>query len=183
MLQKLVAAALVLSASGAQAAKWSAPVRSAFVNSCVSAATDKGAPQKNAEGYCTCVNQALEKQYSEDEFTKGAMNADEKYNNDIQTAARGCVSFLMPAAAGKSSSAKPGAWSDMFKGAFVGSCTDSAAEKGADTEKAGAYCTCVSEVLEKQYSEDAFSRAAFKPTDKYTADIQGAAKGCVKHLK
>jgi hypothetical protein len=181
MLQKLVAAALMLYASGAQASKWSAPVRGAFVDSCVSAAVDKGAPQKSAEGYCTCVNQALEKTYTEDEFTKGAMNPNDKYNGDIQTAARGCVSFLMPAASEKS--AQAGAWSDMFKGTFVGSCTDAAVDKGADKGKAEKYCTCVSQTLEKQYSEDAFSRAAFKPTDKYTADIQGAAKGCVKHLQ
>lgn len=73
---------------------WSSTFRSAFIGSCVGGATEKGADEKKAEKYCTCMGTALEKGYDENEFTKASFSPTDKFNVDLQGAAKVCVKDL-----------------------------------------------------------------------------------------
>ncbi len=178
MLSRIAAAAVALVALRAEAAQWSKDTRETFVGSCVAAATANNAPEDGAKRYCDCVAVTLEKKYTEKQFMAASTKGTKAVQADTQNAIRACASQLVAAR-------KPGqvGWSDMFRGAFVGSCTDGAVEKGAQKEKAEAYCGCVSKKLEATYTEDAFAKASFSPTDKYNQDVIVAAKGCVQHLQ
>ncbi len=177
MPSKIVAVGIVAVALRAGAAGWSKDTRDTFVGSCVAAATGNSSPEDKAKGYCECVVRDLEQKYTEKQFASATTKQTEQVKADTQAAIRACAKQLF--------APKPGqvGWSDFFRGAFVGSCVDGATEKGAPKEKAEAYCGCVSKKLETTYTEDAFTKASFNPTDKYNQDVLGAAKGCVKHLQ
>ncbi len=178
MLRKIVVVAVALAGIRAEAAQWSKQTKDTFTGSCVAAATGNGTPDEAAKSYCGCVAGQLEKKYTEKQFMAASTKQTPEVQADVQGAIKSCARQLVPAA-------KPGqvGWSDMFKGAFVGSCVDSAVEKGAQKAKAEGYCACVSKSLEKTYTEDEFTKASFNPSQKYNDDVIGAAKGCVRFLQ
>ncbi len=178
MSRKIVAVAVLLVASRALAGGWSNPVRDEFVGSCVRAAPGQNITEESARLYCGCVGDTLEAKYTERQFVKESETRSPAFNADIQSATKACAKHIQFAT-------KPGqkGWSSTFRSAFVGSCVGGATEKGADEKKAEKYCACMGTALEKGYDENEFTKASFSPSDKYNADLQSAAKVCVKALK
>ena len=178
MSRTIFAGAAVLFAFGAAAAGWSSPTRATFISSCVGGAAKNDVTEKSAKAYCVCVTDDLEKKYSEAELKAVNVAPSEKFKADMQAAAGACAKLLAFVS-------KPGqtGWAPTFRNSFVASCVGGAAGKGMDQGKVQKYCACMAGSLEKKYTDNEFAQASFKPTDKYNADIEKAAQGCVKGLK
>jgi len=178
MTGKILMVAMVLLASRAEAGGWSKQIRGEFIGGCVRAAPGQNITEESAKVYCNCVGDLLEKKYTAEQFVKESTTRSETFNADIESSTAACAKHIAFAT-------RPGqkGWSSTFRSAFVGSCTGGATEKGADEKKAEKYCRCMGNALERNYDENAFAQASFKPSDKYNADLQAAAKVCVRELK
>jgi hypothetical protein len=178
MASKIFAVAVVLLASRAEAGGWSKQIRGEFIGGCVRAAPGQNITEASASVYCNCVGDLLEAKYSEQQFMKESTARSETFNAAIQSTTAQCAKHIAFAT-------RPGqkGWSSTFRSAFVGSCVGGATEKGADEKKAEKYCKCMGHALERNYDENAFAQASFKPSDKYNSDLQDAAKVCVKEFR
>ncbi len=184
MLRSFAAAALALAAVQARAAPWSKTARDPFLVSCVGSASGQGVSEDEAKGYCECAAQTLERKYGEKAFLAATARKSPGVQADVQNAVAACAKQVVEQRKAQLDALGIGErWSDVFRGAFVGSCVDGAVEKGAKKQKAEAYCGCVSRKLEATYSEVAFTKASFSPNERYNADVIGAAKGCAKELQ
>ena len=175
---KILMVAMALLASRAEAGGWSKQIRGEFIGGCVRAAPGQNITEESAKVYCNCVGDLLEAKYTEQQFVKESTARSAAFDADIKSTTAQCAKHIAFAK-------RPGqkGWSSTFRSAFVGSCVGGAAEKGADEKKAEKYCKCMGNALEKNYDENAFAQASFKPSDKYDADLQEAARVCVKALK
>ena len=186
MSSKILAAAVVLLASRAEAAGWSKQARGEFIGGSdilmemyeAGAAPKQNITEASAQVYCGCVADLLERKYDERQFENEGVTRSAGFNADVQSATQSCAKNVQFAR-------KPGqkGWSPTFRSAFVGSCVGGATGKGADEKKAHKYCTCRGNALEKRYDENQFTQASFQPSDRYNADLEGAAKVCVKDLR